>query len=168
MFSNFETYRFPITVCGVPFMKGRYNPSTDDEKDDDTRETDETIGSLDTPVREHDSHSLDDERGTSSPTSMMVTARSIMIADSPKRVRFAIDDETTNRKRSMRNLRKNIIKKSAEQRQNDIPSSSRNRSLPSSPGRSSSVELSPPKSHSRRHGRRLRNHLASFVGSTKY
>jgi hypothetical protein len=168
MFSNYENYMFPDNVCGVPFMKGRYNPSTDDEKDDDTRESDETIGSHDTPVQEPlvDSHSLD-ERGTST---VLVTRSA---TTDPKRVRFAIDDETANRKRRQRNLRKNILQKSAEQRLNDSddgPSSSGSPSVPSSPRRSSQRTVeSPPKSHSRRHGSRLRkNHLASFVGSTNY
>jgi hypothetical protein len=155
MFSDLESYLFPDNVCVIPFMGGiGYSSNDDDEKASDS---DETVGSHEL-LESHEpfvtSLSLGEprERAPSETRSVMTE---------PKRVRFAMDDETSIRKRRTRNLKKVILQKSAEERRNndEIPGNSGDQTAPLSPIASNRRT---PKARIRRH-RYKKINMASLV-----
>jgi len=147
MFANLE--RILMNPCGE-FYPTCHNDvlSTDDETEERTVESKDTFESLDRDFV---------TREVTSP------ARSIKSTES-KKVRFAMDDEATNRKRRNRNLRKCIIEKSRSSSEHNHGGSSRSsssssrrrRSIPLSPTSSGrkTTGSSPRAPPGRRHGRR--------------
>ena len=162
MFFDLETYLFPDSVCGIPFKKRNKVVSAtvsfdDDEvNDDDTRQTLETIDS-DEVIERVEQASTTQSLQTPRRGDMSVTPPLMPRAasDNTKRVRFAMDDEVSaRRKRNQRNLRKVILQKSAQHKQQPSSSPKRiqqKRFVPSSAGR-------------RHHGRRIRTHQMTMIG----
>ena len=97
MFSTVETFLFPGSLCGVPLTKGEGTVTTVDETDEHTLESRECYESL----------SRSQQEESPDRTNSMETG-----IGNPKKVRFAIDDKDTTRKRKNRNLRKMILEKS--------------------------------------------------------
>lgn len=115
MFSNIETYLFPVSLCGISFASGDDTVATDDE----TLESRECDDTLESPRSEQE------ELLTPTRTNSSMGGRS----ENSKKVRFQIDDHEATRKRRQRNLRKTIIQKSrsineSKNRENGNPKSS--------------------------------------------